>query len=878
MSAAPTTASLRRYAQKRDFTRTPEPPADRKATAGDLFVVQKHDATRLHYDLRLQVGGVLASWAVPKGPSLDPADKRLAVRTEDHPIDYADFEGVIPKGNYGGGAVIVWDRGTWKPLDPDPAKALKRGKLSFQIDAERMTGAWTLARIRPKPGDDDAKENWLLIKQDDEHASTEVSLTDEHQTSVVTGRTIDEVAAGADPAPKARKKTTRKGRNPEPADRDLPDGAVTKPLETDYSPQLCTPATEAPAGEGWLHEVKYDGYRLLVYREESGQVRIITRGKHDWTHRFKPIAKAVADLPVRSAVIDGEAVIQGPDGHSSFQRLQQALKEGRFDNLAFYAFDLLYLNGSDLTRVPLIDRKLLLRSVIPDEPSVIRYSDHVEGRGDAFHREACRLTLEGIICKKADAPYAQHRSPAWLKVKCSHRQEFVVVGWSDPGGARKHFGSLLLGVHDNGALRYAGRVGTGFDAATLRQISERLAPLARKTCPTDPAPPASERRGAHWVRPEMVVEVEFTQWTDDGRLRHPSFQGVREDKPAAEVRVETPKTPAELGISTPRRSPRPATSKTAKTIKKPSTRRSTGGKTASPPTVAGVRISSPERVIFPEAGLTKADLAGYYAKVAEAMMPHLLGRPLSVVRCPEGRSKACFFQKHAAQTFRDPVTSIPVPEKDGTAEYLAVDSDAGLIGLIQFGVLEIHPWGSTERDLDKPDLLTIDLDPGPDVPWDRVREAALLVREHLESVDLASYLKTSGGKGLHVVVPLKPLANWDEAKAFCAGLARRLARDEPKLYTAVATKSKRTGRVFVDYLRNARGATSVAPYSTRAREGAPVAAPIRWDELPKIRAGNQYDTTTVLRRLARLKEDPWAGFFGTAQTLTAVRRKAFPAD
>lgn len=873
--------ALRQYARKRDFSKTPEPPprAPRRRARSNrpakrpsprLYVIQKHDATRLHYDLRLELDGVLKSWAVPKGPSLDPADKRLAVQVEDHPIEYGRFEGTIPKGQYGGGTVLLWDVGRWTPLDPDPARALRAGRLKFRLEGRKLHGQWTLARIR---GDGDGeKANWLLIKHQDESARKDGPIVENEPLSVKTGRTLADIAAASaslpKPRPRARKSRPRRATPRSPIDADI-EGAIERPMPRDPRPQLCTPAEVVPAGGDWVHELKFDGYRVLALRG-AGAVRLLTRSGKDWTHRFRPIADAVALLDVDSAIIDGEATILDSTGRSSFQELQRALKHGGFERLAYFVFDLLYCNGRDLTRSPLLARKALLQRLLAGTPpGPLRYSDHIAGHGSSVGREACRLGMEGIISKRADAVYVQARAPTWLKIKCGRRQEFIIVGHTDPSGARRHFGSLLLAAHDaEGRLVYTGRVGTGFDQELLAEIARRLAPLARRDSPLDILPPRAEVRGAHWAEPRLVAEIAFTEWTGDGRLRHPAFQGLREDKEASAVRIEKP----DASLTRDRRNPSPRVAKkrTSRRVAA-SARRSSPAAIAGPrraarsrstaggePVIAGVTISSPDRVLFPEAGITKLDLARYHERVAELILPHLVRRPLSTVRCPSGRGGPCFFQKHLGTTFAAPVRAITIQEDDGPAEYISINSIEGLITLVQFGVLEMHPWGSRRETLEKPDRLTFDLDPGDGVTFADVKAAARRVREVLAAVQLESFLKTSGGKGLHVVVPLVPEAGWDRAKAFAAAVARRMATDEPSKYVDNMSKKRRHGRIFVDYLRNGRGATSVAPYSPRARPSAPVSMPISWEDLARLRSPDQHTVGGMAAHLKRRRRDPWA--------------------
>lgn len=870
--------SLQSYRTKRDFRRTPEPAGGRGGRAREgkkpepgaaRFVVQKHDASRLHYDLRLQIDGALASWAVPKGPSLVPGQKRLAVHVEDHPLEYADFEGVIPEGQYGAGAVMVWDTGTWRP-EGDPAEAIRRGKLTFSLRGQKLQGRWTLTRLRAGTSRDASGDNWLLIKRGDDGAppGDADTILESRPESVKTGRSLEEIAGEEGGAGKgrrsavAKRKKSRAGAAPSAA----PDpagiaGARKAPVPRGLAPQLSTLADSPPDGDGWIHEIKFDGYRLLAHLDRS-RVRLLTRAGHDWTRRFPPIADALAKLPLRSAVIDGEAAILDAGGHTSFQRLQNAIKARDFADLVFFVFDLPYLDGYDLTHAPLLERKEALRAIVPAvDEGILRYSDHVRGGGPAVRKNACELALEGIISKRIDAPYTPRRSSAWLKIKCSRRQEFVVIGWSPPSGSRKHFGSLLLGAYDSdGGLAYTGRVGTGFTAASLRDLKHRLDALERKSCPADEPPAPGERRGVRWVRPELVVEVEFTQWTDDGRLRHPSFQGLREDKEAASVRVEEAKVNA-----------KPARRAKADS---PPAKQGPGGRAARPterppgaPTVAGVRLSNADRILYPDQGQTKLDVARYYEAVAARILPHVIDRPLSTVRCPRGRAGKCFFQKHLGATLGPPIKPLAVREKGGTAEYISVDSPEGLIALVQFGVLEIHPWGSRSGHIERPDIITFDLDPAPGVPFERVKAAARRVRDELGADGLESFVKTTGGKGLHVVAPLRPEAGWDAVKAYCARVARRVVASDPAEYIATASKAKRTGKIFIDYLRNSRGATAIAPYSTRARPGAPVAMPLRWDELTGLESADAYTIRSAPARIARQKRDPWAAFERAARSL-----------
>lgn len=878
---------LRRYAEKRDFTRTPEPApvAARPRRSGGLrFTVQKHAASHLHYDFRLELGGVMKSWAVPKGPSLNPADKRLAMEVEDHPVSYGDFEGTIPKGQYGGGTVLLWDTGTWTPLDDDPERALRKGSLKFELHGEKLKGSWALVRAF-KRDTDDRKNSWLLIKHKDKAARTGKPIIETKPLSVKTGRSLDQIAA--DPG-SAVHESNRNGRASEttgngpararraaaakPIALGAGDvrGAKRGPMRRDYQPQLCVLADRVPDGPEWLHEIKYDGYRFLAYRR-GGEVTLTSRRGHDWTDRFRPLADAVAALPMGDAVIDGEAAVLDARGRTSFQKLQQAVKDRRFERLAFYVFDLLYAEGHDLTRAPLLARKELLRKAVPDDPaSLVTYSDHVLGGGGEVRSQACRLGLEGIISKRTDAPYAQARSPTWLKIKCGLRQEFVVVGYTDPEGARSHFGSLLLAARDeSGRLVHTGRVGTGFNERLLKSIAGRFKPRARPAL--DVIPPRDQVRGAHWVEPELVAEVSFTEWTEDGRLRHPSFEGLREDKPASEVRIERPReteiVAADLGAGQPARAGAAPNARRARAKPKSKPKPRAASERPGPVEVEGVVITNPDRVLYPEIGLTKLGLVRYHERAAGYSLPYLVDRPLSTVRCPSGREGECFFQKHVRDIFTEPVKPLRVKEKKGYEDFISIVDKAGLIKLAQLGVLEIHPWGSRRQTFEQPDTLTFDLDPGPGVTFADIKAGARRVREVLEAVGLETFIKTSGGKGLHIVVPLTPKAGWDVVKEFAAAVALRMATDEPDKYVANMSKARRGGKIFVDYLRNGRGATSIAAYSPRAREFAPVSMPIAWEDLARLKSPAQYTVENTPAHLARRRKDPWARFAKVRQTL-----------
>jgi bifunctional non-homologous end joining protein LigD len=854
--------ALEDYRRKRDFSVTPEPRGTERDAKDRSFVVQKHAASRLHYDFRLGMEGVLKSWAVPKGPSLDPADKRLAMETEDHPLEYGDFEGVIPEGEYGGGASAIWDRGTWEPVG-DPHKDYRKGSMKFKLHGEKLRGGFALVKIKGRDRRD-AVKSWLLIKEKDEYARPGSNVVEALPDSVVTGRSVEQVAADRDRVWSSNRETKsappRAARELSP--KDVP-GARRAALPEFVTPQLATLVESAPEGGDWLHEMKFDGYRILC-RVDDGRARLLSRQANDWTDRFSTIARAAGRLPARQALIDGEVAVVLPDGTTSFQALQNLMSGEGPGELVYFVFDLLHLDGYDLTRGPLERRKALVRDLLAGVGNAaLRYSEHVVGSGPEFFKEACGLALEGIVCKRRDAPYRPGRSRDWLKVKCHKEQEVVIGGYTSPQGSRVGLGALLVGLHDrDGRLVYAGKVGTGFDDATLRDLEERLRRLEQKTSPfAGPVPGASK---AHWVRPELVAQVAFGEWTSDGRMRHPSFRGLREDKPAREVVRERPDPAA-----TAKETAAPPKAATASRTSAPSRRASTSRTGPATVEVAGVRLTHPDRVLYPEQGITKRDLALFYESIADWIMPHLAGRPTTLVRCPEGAHEKCFYQKHTGYWAPETLRRVKIREAKKIGEYLVVDDLPGLIGLVQIGILEIHTWNSIADRLEQPDRLVFDLDPDPSVPWERVLDAARRVRARLEELGLASFVKTTGGKGLHVVMPFRPRPGWDAAASFAEAVATGLAAEEPRAYTAQMSKALRKGKIFIDYMRNYRGATSVAAYSTRARAGAPVSVPLRWDELGPDLRNDTYTVASVKARLVALKGDPWAEFWTTRQELPA---------
>lgn len=863
---------LQQYWNKRNFKKTPEPRGKNAEPEGRLqFVIQKHAATRLHYDFRLELNGTLKSWAVPKGPSLDPAQKRLAVHVEDHPLEYAGFEGVIPEKQYGGGTVLLWDRGYWEPIG-DPGSSYRRGRLKFTLHGEKLHGIWNLVRMGGRK--EGGKENWLLIKEDDEEAQRgkrgEIAQTLEE--SVASGKTLEQIAAG-EPAvwqpERPSGKKSRAGSAPRPIKRTPAPGARKASLERWMAPQLATLVPTSPEGPDWVHELKYDGYRMLC-RVKDRTATLLTRNGHDWTAKLPHIAAAAAGLPAKTAWLDGEVVALLPNGRISFQRLQNAFDAQIDHELIYFVFDLLYLDGYDFRASSLLDRKRLLSVLVQDShPStLIRYSDHIAGRGEAAFAEACRRGMEGLIAKRAAASYVAGRNRNWVKVKCGRRQEFVIGGFTDPSGSRSAFGALLLGVYDEqGRLRYAGRTGTGFSDRSLKSLHARLKRLRQPNSPFMNLPGGSQAAGVHWVKPTLVAEVAFAEWTNDGRLRQASFQGLREDKDARSVLVEHTSESASSERSGQPNGSTKGLGRKSRAVQGDSERAA-----AEATMVGGVTLSHPDRVLFPEQAVTKLELARYYETVGEWILPHVKNRPLTLLRCPEGYQKECFYQKHANDQMPDVIGRVEVPEDHGTAYYMAAHTLDALLALVQMGVLEIHTWGAKQDKLDRPDRMILDLDPGPAVDWSSVIEGAQLLRTLLRELNLTSFVKTTGGKGLHVVVPLQRVHTWDEVKTFSKSLAEHLERLIPERFVATMSKARRKGKIYVDYLRNAQGATAVAAFSTRARPGAPVSVPLAWDELSIDLRSDSFTLVNLPDRLRRLPKDPWAEYGATKQRLTKAMR------
>jgi bifunctional non-homologous end joining protein LigD len=830
---------LERYRDMRDFNKTAEPSgqASSAAAGGPLpFVIQKHAATRLHYDFRLGLHGVLKSWAVTKGPSYVPGDKRLAVQVEDHPMEYGGFEGTIPKGQYGGGTVMLWDEGTWEPQG-DPDEALAKGNLKFVLHGQKLQGKWVLVRMGGKAANE-AKPNWLLIKEHDEHEQTadDPPITEKAPNSVLTQRDMDSIARDGDHVWQSNRPEASQSARVPFAPSSLP--GKKEALPAFLAPQLASEAAAPPVGEHWVHELKLDGYRMQAHLDKSGKVKLYTRSGLEWTQRMPLVVRELGRLAVESAILDGEVVVLTETGQSSFAKLQAAFEDGATHPLTYFVFDLLHLNGHNLRQQPLTERKEILAQMLESmaEHEVIRYGQHIETEGAHMLAEACKLGAEGIVSKRSDSAYASGRTKSWLKVKCVRRQEFVIGGFTKPNNGTEGIGALLLGYYKDKKLVYAGRTGTGFTQASSRKLRQQLEGMRQTRMPFADVP-SSAAKGALWVRPELVGEVQFSTWTDDGLVRQASFKGLREDKPTAEVLREGPD---------PSLSAKPA------------------------PRRLGFKVTHPDKIVDPETGVTKQALIDYYLEAAPCMLPHVTGRPLSLVRCPNGAGKQCFYQKHLGPGMPPGIDGVEVPNKKdkGSETYVTVHGEESLAGLAQMNVLEIHPWGSTNADLEHPDRIIFDLDPDEAVSWSTLGESALEVQERLQQLDLRSFVKTTGGKGLHVVAPIRPQLDWERIKAFTHAFTLQMEQDNSKLYISKMTKAARKNKIFVDYLRNEREATAVAPYSSRARLGMSAALPLEWAELKSPKAPK-----FLIARLAewreRLRKDPWKPMLSLDQELPA---------
>jgi bifunctional non-homologous end joining protein LigD len=961
---------LARYRSMRDFKLTAEPTGSAKKSAkatpasshhartstGLPFVIQKHAASHLHYDFRLGWNGVLKSWAVAKGPSYYPGDRRLAVQVEDHPIEYGGFEGIIPKGQYGGGTVMVWDQGTWwpQPGHENVDAGLRDGSLKFEMNGAKMHGKWTLVRMKPRPGSrwgNSSKPNWLLIKEHDdfERGPDDEPITEAEPDSAVTGRSMDQIAHASDHVwnsnktaehwnPQATAKSgqawyrrdDQNSQSSEPGAKfaiqprrksssSQPSSSFTKQLSKlprephpkFISPQLADETTTPPDGSAWLHEIKLDGYRIQA-RKSGERIELLTRKGLDWAHRMRPVANAIASLPVASITLDGEVVVLDDNGISSFAALQASFQNQERHPLTYFVFDLLHIEGHNPRNLPLRDRKALLADLLPRAPDdTLRLSEHIEGSGPTIFHHACELHTEGILSKRADAPFRSGRSSDWLKSKCRLEQEFVIGGYSDSKEAKAlgslsgpdRFGSLLLGVYANRKLIYTGRTGTGFSHKLKRDLYKRLHALETDKMPFATRP-GDARRDVHWVEPKLVAQVRFATWTADNLVRQAAFLGLREDKPPSEVTREMPTTkpaaksashrastrnsspaarssaPAARNSSPAARSSAPAAHSSAPAAHsskpKPAPAKSSRASSSPAPLPSSLRLTHPDKILDPETSLTKRQLAEYYIAVASRMLPHISNRPLSLVRCPEGAGKPCFFQKHVTSMLPPGIGSVQVVDKkSGKPEpYITLTGDQAtpeaLASLAQLGVLEVHPWGSCNKDLERPDRLIFDLDPDESLPWSTLCEAAAEIRKRLKRAGLECFLKTTGGKGLHVVAPIQPTLDWPTLKETAHNLVLSMERSNPALYLTKMTKSARKNKIYLDYLRNERGATAVAPFSPRARLGAPVSLPLPWSalKLPRsLPARPIFRVAEFDSWRERLRDDPWKSFFTLRQRL-----------
>lgn len=902
---------LERYRSMRDFAMTAEPSGAESGKRGAKkqdalpFVVQKHAATRLHYDFRLGWRGVLKSWAISKGPSYFPGDKRLAVEVEDHPIGYGGFEGTIPKGQYGGGTVMVWDQGTWEPhVDVD--EGLRTGRLKFALHGEKLKGNWALVRMGGHAARE-GKPNWLLIKEHDEYerAAEDEPITEEAPNSVVTGRDLQAIADAEDhvwqsnkaaaAGPNRSRLTLRRKQGVEPRETPRNENAQREIAAPERSgvlketsreampgflpPQLAVSVNAPPSGGDWAHELKLDGYRIQAHvadqKRGARKVTLYSRNGLDWTHRMPEVARQMANLPVKAAVLDGEVVVLDETGGTSFAELQAAFEEGKQARMTYFVFDLLHLDGHNLRDLPLTRRKEILEGLIGEmgDQETIRYSEHILAEGAEMFSNACKLGAEGVISKLAQGRYSSGRSKEWVKSKCIHQQEFVIGGFTLPSDGGPGIGALLLGYYRDGELIYAGRTGTGFTQSSRAHLRKEVDKLRTARTPFSDLPREASR-DAIWVTPKLAAEVNFASWTGGGMVRQASFQGLREDKAAKEVVREEPRSIQRPEKASKKRAEHSAGVSAAKRItpvKSAASSRGTKGEVD----IEGVVLSHPEKILDEETGLTKEQLARYYSAVAGVMLPHIAERPLSLVRCPEGSGKPCFFQKHIGKGLPAGVSSVPVKGKSsGTVEqYITIDNEKGLVGLAQMGVLEIHPWGSHNHALETPDQLIFDLDPGEGIAWKQLVASAFEVRALLTQLGLESFVKSTGGKGLHIVAPITPEREWAEVKAFAHSFVRMMESANPKLYLTKMTKAARKSRIYLDYLRNERGATAVAPYSPRARKGAHVAIPLSWDELKKM-PRPEFAVANFESWKARLKHDPWAKMEKVKQSLKAQAVKA----
>ena len=779
---------FKEYAKKRNFKITSEPEGKATATKKKsklTFVVQEHHARRLHYDFRLEWHGVLKSWTVPKGPSPDPTEKRLAVQTEDHPLAYGKFHGTIPKGEYGAGEVFIWDNGTWEP-EGDADLGFKKGHLEFILKGKKLNGRWHLIKTHYR--ESEGRDNWLLIKGHDE------------EKKVV----VKEVAS------------PKKNQNKSPK-------LSHDPWPEFIAPQLPRLVTNVPEDSRWIYEMKFDGYRMQAHLKHSIS-QLFTRTGLDWSNSFPHILNGLEKIKATDAIFDGEIVALDDEGHGNFQHLQNSLTLKNDQNLRYYIFDIMYLNGKDLRDLPLIERKEILNKLINKSSDNILYSEHLMGNGQDFYQVSCDYHLEGVVSKMADAPYRSGRNDLWVKTKCTLRQEFVIGGFTEAKGSRKGFGSLLLGLYENDKLKYTGKVGTGFNDQTLKELTKNLSQLEQSNSPFALNSPKS--RYVHWIKPIKVAEITFANWTNEGLLRAPVFVGLREDKRSKDVHMEKSDV---------------------------------------------TQISSPDKILFKQEKITKLDVSNFYKEIAKYMLPYMKDRPLSLVRCPEGSEATCFYQKHIAGNIPQAFQTFPIMEDKGEGVYLSIDTSQGLQELVQLNAFEIHAWNCHRQSIMRPDQIVIDFDPGPGTTWKEVVNAAFELKDMLEDLNLKSFVKLTGGKGLHVHIPVAPLYDWDQIKSFSQSLAFQLVANNPTRYTAHLSKKVREKKIFVDYLRNGYGATAVVPYSLRAKAMSAVALPLEWDEVKRTKGAQEFSLKKALRKIKTRKSDPWKGMLKLQQKIGILK-------
>lgn len=819
--------SLEKYKQKRNFNKTPEPKGNINLNDknNNIFVVQKHAASHLHYDFRLAFAGVLKSWAVPKGPSYNSNETRLAIQVEDHPLEYAEFEGVIPKKEYGGGIVMLWDMGKWEPLT-NPEEGLSHGKLTFNLYGEKLKGTWSLVRSGNRT-------NWLLIKKKDNYTnsiSEEVLL---NSLSIKSGYNLEQIA---------QYNTSEKKSKINNLGKPINAKGIIKPFPINFKPQLAILVDKPPQGEEWIYEVKFDGYRLIT-EINQGKITLYTRNRNDWTAKFPNIFNDFRELTIESAIIDGEIVALDANGISHFQTLQNVLNKGTLSDMVYYAFDLTYVNGQDLSSLSLTTRKQILNSVLKNANlNNIKFSEHLEGDSSFLLKQACKLKLEGLIAKRKGSTYHNSRTDDWIKIKCKNRQEFVIGGYTNPGGSRNFFGSLLIGYYDKpGQLVYVGRVGTGYTQKSLDYVYQKIRKLEQKECPFYKSKNIPEINNTHWVKPQLICEIEFICWTEENVLRHPSFKGLREDKMANTITKDIPLESSKLSKK-----------QTTKSL------------------IADIQLSHPNKVFFPSIKATKLDLALYYEKHEELILPHYADRLISIFRCPDGANQECFYQKHA-ENMSETIGCVTVNGKETNLEYMYVKDLSSLIALVQYGGLELHTWGSLVNSIEHPDRIIFDLDPSSEVEFSRVIECAKILRVGLEAIGLVSFVKTSGKKGLHVCLPIEPLHSWIEVKTFAHTVANHMVQLAPEQFITRISKKERSKKILIDYLRNERGATCIGAFSTRATPNGTISTPLHWNELNTLKSAHEYNLITLDKRLSNLKSDPWEKYFTIKQSLRGIQ-------